>query len=103
MLNPVDEYHCLILENLIHDPIVAPAGRPKALQLPDQRMAKSVGVVGDRAEYRQQRGVSDFVREPIEMAETFGSDLDLIHEGRSDLIAQLEPFSLDRFPLRAPN
>ena len=62
MLNPVDEYHGLILKNLVNDPIVAPASRPKTLKLSYKGVAKSVGVVCDRSEYRVQRRISNFDR-----------------------------------------
>lgn len=94
MLHSVNQNDVGLIEDLVDDPIVSASSRIEALQFADQWLPEAMWALGDRAEDRLERGVSYLVGEPVEVAETLGRDLDFVHGGVLNVVAQAQAFDL---------
>jgi hypothetical protein len=68
----------LVLEDLIDDSKVPPAGRVKPLELSAQGPPDAVRVDGDRVKERGQHSITHLLRQPIELPAGLGSRLDRV-------------------------
>lgn len=93
VLDSVDDNGGLRFEDLVDDAVVAASRRAKTLEFAYERFAEPLGVFGDRAEDGLQCGASHLVGESVQMTQTLGSDLDLVHEVASDVIAETQPLT----------
>ena len=98
VLNAVDQHRLIFFEDLVDDPVVPAPGGPETFEFTDKWLPEPLGVLGDRPEDGRECGVPNLVRQSVEVAQTLGGDLDLIHEVGSDVVAQAKPFALGRFP-----
>jgi hypothetical protein len=94
MLHAVDQNDLLVLKDLVDDAVVATSRRPQALKFTNEWLAEPVRVFSDRPENGFQCSASHILRELVEMAETLGCDLDLVHPTTSDVILETDPLAL---------
>ena len=97
VLNSVDEYYLLFVQDFVNDSIVAATCRTETLKVANERSAESVRIACDRTENRRERHLSYLGRQSIEVTQTFRRDLDLVHRATSNVVAKLEALSLGRF------
>ena len=98
MRRPVYHHHLGVLVDLVHDPEVPASGRIQALEFAAKRLSRSLGILGDRPEDRFQDRVANLFREPVQMSETFGCDLDPI--GQLPLVSERESLPRRGLPPR---
>lgn len=94
MLHSVYESDLSLIEGPVDDAIVTPSSRAEAFQVADERFPEAMPVRGDRTEDRLERGMSHLVGESVEVAETVGGDLDVVHRRDLHVVAQARAFSL---------
>lgn len=87
----------VILEDLVDDSVGAAPGCPETLELANEWLTETVRVGDDRSEYRLQGGVPYLGGQLVEVTETFGCDLRLVHLWVSDVVPEPQPLSLFRF------
>ena len=88
VLDSVDHYCHLVLQDLVDDAVVATAGGSQALKFVHQRFADPLGILSHRAEDGGKGCISNLVGQAVEMPQARGRDLDLVHGAASDVIAQ---------------
>jgi len=91
MLNAVDENHLCILEDFIHDPVVASSSRPETFELAKEWLSEACRVLGYWSEDRRQGGIAYLRWESVQMPDTLGGDLDFVHpapSNPSDLVSK---------------
>jgi hypothetical protein len=98
MLHAVDQNDLLVFKDLIDNAIVATRRWPETFEFADQRFAEPMRVLSDRSEDRLQGSVAHLLGELLEMAETLGCDLDLVHPATSDVILETDPLALFSVP-----
>ncbi len=99
MLRTVDEHRPSRVVDLVDDAEISPAGREQPFELTSEEFARSIPVLGDRAEDGLDHGGADLRGKTIEMSEPLGGDLDL--ERQLDVVLEGELFALRRLPSRA--
>ncbi len=102
MLHTVDQNDLVVFEDLVDDAIVAASRRPKTLEFANQRLAKSVWVLSNRSEDGLQRCVAHLLGELVEMTETLGRDLNLVHAAALDVVLERQPLALFSIAARTP-
>ena len=100
MLNAVDEDDFLSLQDLVDDAVVATSGRPEAFEFSEEWLAEPLRIVGDRPQDRLERSGPHLLGQALEMPETLGGDLDLVHRPASDVVPQAQPLALGRLGTR---
>lgn len=103
MLDAVDESNLPFFEDLVDDPVVAATGHGQPFELAEQSLAESPRILCDRSEQRTQSRLPDLVWQLVQMSETFGSDLDPIHRGFSDLVSEGQSLPTCRLLARTPD
>jgi hypothetical protein len=78
-----------------------PASGVQPVQLSPERLAGSLGILGDRAEDGLEDRGSDFAWQSVEVPETLRRDLNLV--GHLHVILQAQPLSLFRLSTRFSN
>ena len=94
VLYSVDEHDLLVFEDLVDDAVIAASCRPEILQFAYERFAEPLRVVCDRPKDGLQCRLAHLVWESVEMTETLGGDLDLVHAVASDVVAETQPLAL---------
>jgi len=93
MLHTVDDDDLVGLDDLVDDPVIASAGGAEAFELAEEGLAEPLRVGGDRSQDRFEGGGSHPLGQSMEMAETFGGDLDFVQVPASDVVPQPQPLA----------
>jgi len=75
----MNENDLIVFEDRIDDAVVATACGPETLERTDEGLAEPLRVGCDRPKDGFQCGMSHILGKLVEMMETLGSDLDLVH------------------------
>jgi hypothetical protein len=92
VLDAVDENGVFGFEDLVDYAVVAASCRAETSS-PRASGAEPLGVIGDWSEDRFQCGVSNLVGESIQVTQTLGSDPDLVHRCRLNVVAEPQPLT----------
>lgn len=82
VLDAMDGYDLGGVVDAVDDAVVASAGGVHPCKLSYERLAKPMGVLTYRAVKGRQGSIADLGRKPVEVAESFGGDPDLVHRAR---------------------
>lgn len=101
MLYAVHQYDRRLIINLVHDPIIAPAGGPQSREFTHEGLAYPVWSRLEATEHQLDRRRTDLLRETVEVTQALRSDLDLVHEDPPlHLVAKTQTLSLGSLLLR---
>ena len=98
MLSTVNKDDTGRFVDFVDHPELPAASRVQSFKLPPERLAGSLGILGDRAEDGLQDRGSDLVGRSVEVPETLRRDLNLV--GHLHVILEAEPLSLCRLSTR---
>lgn len=93
MLDPQNHDGVRLVVDLVDHPVVASAGGVHPSKLPYQGLPDTTRCFGDWPDDRLERGRPDLARQPVQVAEPFRRDLDLMHARRLHMIAQAQPLT----------
>lgn len=78
MSGPVHQHDVPLVVDLVDHAEVSASRRVQTFKLSDERLAGAARILGDGSEYRFDDGGSDLLGKLAEVAEPFGSDVDLV-------------------------